>query len=140
MKLIFSLIIFCGFVSVGCSTQNVLKEYKDKEIIFGSGGGFTGQVNEYHLDAKGNLKKIVSLSGNESNLESVKKSDLKKIFNSISETDLCNTDFNHPGNIYYFIREIGINDTCEVIWGDPAQKVPEGIGELYNLLMSEISK
>lgn len=132
-------IIISVLMLTGCTTQKTINAFKDKDIVFGHGGGFTGQITEYHLDNKGNLNQKESLSGDQSPITRIKKADLAKIYESISEIDLCKTVYNHPGNRYYFIRKIDIKDTCEVIWGDSSHQVPEQIQELYNLLISKIT-
>lgn len=140
MKQLVALLIFLGALITSCGTQGVLHEYRNTKIIFGSGGGFTGQVNEYHLDAQGNLKMTESLSGTETKLGKVKKGDLKRIFNALSEANLSEIDFHHPGNMSYFIREVDKTTTHEVIWGNPDLQVPEEVQKLYNLLVSTINK
>lgn len=132
-------ILVSGFLFSGCSSQNILKNYNDQKIVFGDGGGFTGQVKTYHLDNIGNLSMTESLSNDQLQLKKVKKSELKKIFEKLSEIDLCHSTFNHPGNRYYFIKQEGEKDSCGVVWGDPGHQVPDKIQELYNLLMSTIS-
>lgn len=133
--ILFSLILF----TAACGPQGVLYEYQDTKIVFGSGGGFTGQVTEYHLDARGNLKMVESLSGEEAIMGKVKKSDLKAIYSALSDLDLSKADFNHPGNMYYFIEEVNTSKSDKVIWGDPEKKAPEGLQELYDLLISSMN-
>jgi len=132
------LLLILGLTSA-CGTQGVLYEYRDTTIEFGSGGGFTGQVTEYYLDATGNLKKIESLSATETNLGKIKKSNLKKIYKSLSELNFAKTDFDHPGNMYYFIREVNASSVNEVVWGSTDNQVPKEIQIFYDLLISSIN-
>jgi len=88
-----TIIFFSALLLVtACGPQGVLYEYQDTKIVFGSGGGFTGQITEYYLDARGNLKMVESLSGKESILGNVKKSDLKAIYKTLAELNLEKTD------------------------------------------------
>jgi hypothetical protein len=136
----FILIFFViAVISLACGPQGILYDYQNTRIVFGSGGGFTGNVTEYTLDANGNLKMTESLSGNETNLGKIKKSGLKKIYKTLSELDLSKMNSNQPGNMYYFIKEVGPTDTNEVIWGSPDHETPEGIQEFYDLLISSMN-
>lgn len=139
MKQLFTLLIFLSVLTISCGTQGVLHDYQDTEIVFGSGGGFTGQVTEYHLDTEGNLKMIESLAGNETTMGKVKKSDLKKIFSALSALNLAEMEINHPGNMTYFIKEINKEASNEVIWGSEDYTVPDELQGLYDLLIASMN-
>lgn len=138
MKKLIILCLFLGYFGCSCGPQGILYEYRDTEIVFGSGGGFTGQETEYHLDTRGNLFMIESLTGTKTNLGKVKKADLKKIYKTLAEINLAEADYNQPGNMYYFIREINKGSTHQVIWGSNDQEVPDGIQEFYDLLIASM--
>lgn len=139
MKRFIVILFVVAGINLSCGPQGVLYDYQSTRIVFGSGGGFTGNVTEYTLDANGNLKMAESLTGNESNLGKIKKSSLKKIYKALSELNLSGINSNQPGNMYYFIKEVGATDTNEVIWGNPDHETPEGVQEFYNLLISSMN-
>lgn len=139
MKKLIILWLFIGSVGCSCGPQGILYEYRNTEIVFGSGGGFTGQGAEYHLDAMGNLTMTESLTGNTTNLGKIDKSDLKKIYRKLSELNLAEIKYNQPGNMYYFIKEINKNETHKVIWGNIDQPVPPGIQEFYDMLIASMN-
>lgn len=139
MKKIYVVTLALLFLVTACGPQGVLYEYQDTKIVFGSGGGFTGQVSEYHLDARGNLKMIEGLSGKEVELGKVKKSDLKAIYKALDELDLSKINFNEPGNMYYFLQEVQSPKSYKVTWGSPDHQTPQGVQELYDLLISSMN-
>jgi len=140
MKKSLILLLFLGYMISGCKTQGALAGYQNTVIEFGSGGGFTGQTNTYSIDSKGYIKLVEGLLQNEKSLPRLKKSELKKIFQTLSDINLSKVEFDHPGNLYYFIREKSTSDTNEVIWGNPDQKVPQEIQDFYNLLNTTVNK
>lgn len=139
MKQTIVLLLFLVGLTTACGPQGVLYEYQDTQIIFGSGGGFTGQVTEYHLDARGNLSMFEGLTDTQTSLGKIKKSDLKKIYKTLSELNLSKININQPGNMYYFIKEVDSSATNEVIWGSPDYETPQGIQEFYDLLISSMN-
>jgi len=139
MKQFILLLFLLAGLNIGCGPQGVLYEYKDTQIVFGSGGGFTGHVNEYHLDARGNLSIFEGLTATKSNLGKIKKSDLKKIYNTLSEMNLSKIKINQPGNMYYFIKEVDSSATYEVVWGNHDYDTPKEIQGFYDLLISSMN-
>ncbi len=139
MKQFILAFLFISGLSIACGPQGVLYEYQNTQITFGSGGGFTGQVTEYNVDARGNLKRIDGLSGSETNLGKIKKADLRQIYKTLSEMNLSKMNMNQPGNMYYFIKEVDSSSIHEVIWGNPDYKTPDNIQEFYDLLISSMN-
>jgi hypothetical protein len=140
MKQSIVLLLFLGYMISGCKTQGALEGYQNTLIEFGKGGGFTGQEKTYSIDSKGNMQLVDGLLQNNQTLPKPKKSEVKKIFQALSDVDLSKIEFDHPGNMYYFIREISPSDTNEVIWGNPEQQVPQNIQDFYNLLNATINE
>lgn len=139
MKQFIIILFFISGIVLACGPQGVLYEYQNTKIVFGSGGGFTGQVMEYQLDARGNLKLIEGLSGAQTNLGKIKKSDLKKIYKTLSELNLSKMNINQPGNMYYFIKEVDSASINEVVWGNPDYDSPQDLQEFYDLLISSMN-
>ena len=137
-QFILAFLIISG-LTIACGPQGVLYEYQNTQITFGSGGGFTGQVTEYNLDARGNLKMIDGLAGSETNIGKVKKADLRQIYKTLSEINLSKMNIDQPGNMYYFIKEVDSSSTHEVIWGNPDYNTPVEIQEFYDMLISSMN-
>lgn len=123
---------------IGCSSQSVLHEYQGTDIVFGSGGGFTGRVSEYKLSSDGALELNESIVENKVDLQKLKKSSVKKIYSQLKEINFTSIDFNHPGNVYYFIKQSDGQSEHEVVWGDTDNEVPTEVRELYDLLVSSM--
>ena len=79
MKIFYFLISFVVLCS--CSASKVVSQVQS--IKFGSGGGFTGAVNEYELEANGSLSVIAK--GDTSQLKVVSKEQMEKIL-SLAES------------------------------------------------------
>lgn len=106
-------------------------------ILFGNGGGFTGQEIEYVLDENGTFMKNDRLKSEVTILPSLKKSELKKLFKEIKSLQLDTIHFNHPGNTYYFIKLNKNENTHEVVWGQHNSLPPAQVIQLYDLLISK---
>lgn len=98
-----------------------------KEINFGNGGGFTGEVKTYVLTADSKLLE----KGKE--LKKVKSKTTLSLYNkALAVKDYS---FNEPDNIYVFI-EIKTNEkTNRIVW-HVGSKIDDKIIELYNNLIS----
>ena len=117
------------------STQN-LDKTSENVILFGNGGGFSGQVVEYVLDEKGTFMKNDKLKKEVTVIPSLKKSETKKLFKEMQTLRLDTIHFQHPGNTYYFIRSNSSETSFEVVWGDPNNLPPPEIIQFYDLLIS----
>src|SRR5438045_3485120 len=93
---IYFLFAFFTLMITSCnSSKNAAGEYT--EIVFGSGGGVTGAVEEYHLMRDGTLKKGTEV------LHKINKSEMNKINRIFGKVDFKNTAIDDPSNIYYFM-------------------------------------
>jgi len=107
-------------------------------LVFGMGGGFTGEATQYKITRKGRVYKgsgvldiAYTMTGK------IKKSDARKLFEeseSLSDTTFC-----YPGNIYYYIQKACENDTLTYTWGEVHFEVPEPAGMLYKNAMSRFT-
>lgn len=132
-SLIFVLLIY------GCGPQGALYEYQGTNINFGSGGGYSGQVSTYTLSTTGKLEITESLTGKTALLPNMKKSKVKKVYSTLAEMDFEKIQFNHPGNMYYFIEQAKGDTTHKVVWGDGGEAVPAEVQSFYDLLISSMN-
>ena len=139
MRNLIIIFILILVITTSCASQKALTQYAGTEIVFGNGGGFTGQVNEYSLSTDGKITLVKSLEGDTVMINTVSKKTAGKIFNLFSQSGIDTLDFKHPGNKYYFIKERKDGIKHEVIWGDPAYQVPSSIENLYTLLLTNIN-
>jgi hypothetical protein len=136
MRKYFTLFLFALFLAASCQSTQQLDKNADKVIIFGSGGGFAGQENEYVLGNDGSLKMKEKLKSEMKQLPSLKRCRVKKLFKQPGVIQFETIDFKHPGNIYYFIRYKYSGGFHEVVWGDPKHPVPPEIKQFYESLIS----
>lgn len=126
-------------ITSSCASQKILTQYTGTTIVFGDGGGFTGQINEYTLSTDGKITVVKSLEGDTVILSTISKKAAGEIFTKLSVSGLDTLDFKRPGNKYYFIREMSEGIKHEVVWGDPEYAVPQQVENLYTLLLSKIN-
>lgn len=120
-----------------CNSTKNLNSTSEKVIVFGNGGGFTGQVTEYVLDENGTFMKNDKLKSEVEILPSLKKSAIKKLFKELQSIQFDTINFKHPGNTYYFIRSANSATSHEVVWGEPDNLPPTEILQFYDLLISK---
>jgi hypothetical protein len=130
---LFSLVTFFS----SCSSTKNLESGLEKAILFGNGGGFTGQVIEYVLDEHGTFMRNDKLTSEVTILTSLKKSEIKKLFKELDAMHFDTINFKHPGNTYYFIKSTNSTGTHEVVWGNPDNMPPAEVLQLYDLLLSK---
>jgi len=105
---------------------------QEKCVIVGSGGGIAGTATVYKITTAGKVLKgsgIEEIKYTESG--KIKKGKAKKYIQMASEQTQLNSQFNHPGNLYYFIRYTEGTTDRKVTWGDPAHPIPESMQKLY---------
>ena len=117
--------------------------YKKCQIIFGSGGGFTNLVNEYHLLENKKLYHKKSIDTVFSELGKQNADTVKILLGKTKVLFEDTTAFHNPGNMYYFIKFRKDNKTQEIVWGgskenitndDILQKTKDLYKELMNLV------
>lgn len=106
------------------------------QLIFGSGGGFANQVNEYRLLEN---KHLLFRKNNDSvftDLGKQKRKTTKKLFEESATLFQETPGINEPGNMYYFVRLLKDQQNQSVVWGRPNTQVPEKAKELHKQLMN----
>lgn len=130
-------ILICLFL--GCKSRQLSSETLfERELIFGSGGGFTGVVKTYILKGNGTLTYLESMKKDTVILSVISKKECQKIFKKLSELHLEDKTIKRPGNIYYFLKEKKQNKYSEVVWGDFNYTVPDEINSFYKSLYQYI--
>jgi len=111
-------------------------KYTDKQLIFGSGGGFTNQVSEYRLLED---SRLFYRKNNDSSFTELKKQDVKTTKRLLEDAKALFEDvpeLNEPGNVYYYIKLKNANNTQQIVWGRANTEVPEKAKDLYKQLMN----
>ncbi|MEO7988998.1 MAG: hypothetical protein ABI663_05615 [Chryseolinea sp.] len=133
MKLAYTILILSFFHSITSTAQ-------EKNITIGSGGGFAGTSTVYKITSSGKVfkgKGIGEIKYTECG--KIKKAHALKYIQSVSEQTQSNEQFNHPGNLYYFVGYAENSKDHKVTWGDVGHPVPESIQKLYQEINSAIS-
>ena len=123
MKYISTIIIL--FCSIFSSAQ-------EKSATIGSGGGFAGTAIVYKITPDGKVLKgrgVGEIKYTE--CAKIKKTHALKYLQSVSEQTQSYPEFNHPGNLYFFIGYAENTNQQKVTWGDAGNPVPESIQKLY---------
>jgi hypothetical protein len=108
-------------------------------LIFGKGGGFSGNVMQYRITHKGKIYKGSGLVDIRYTLAGkIKRSEAKKVFDEMNS--IHESAFHHPGNVYYFIRKVNEEYTTEYTWGENGYEVSESIRILYKNAMNRFSE
>ena len=108
-------------------------------LVAGSGGGFSGQVVQYYVLSNGDVYRTESLTKESSLHKKLSKKETKSIFKKLKELHLEKMDFNHPGNMSYFIEQHKKGNVSSVKWGDNKTETPPEVSSFYKFLMEKIS-
>lgn len=108
-------------------------------LVFGNGGGFTGQVTAFRLLKNG---KVLKGSGRTdiiyTEYAKLKRAEAKKFFFELN--DLKFVSFSEPGNMYYFIRYSHKKITLNYTWGATGFETPGQLKDIYRRLMSDVTE
>ncbi len=97
------------------------------ELIFGGGGGFTGEMNMYILKVNGTVLEGEKL---------IKKiSAQKAVAFYIRAEALKNYAYNAPGNMYSLLEIKSKDQKNTIVWEDRSEKVDVRVLELHKELM-----
>ncbi|WP_116983974.1 hypothetical protein [Emticicia sp. C21] len=119
-----------------CNKQINPLTYTKGQLIFGSGGGFANQVNEYRLLEN---KRLLFRKNNDTIFTDLGKQKGKTVKKLLKESEALfqeTSGINEPGNMYYFVRLQKDQQTQSAVWGRPNTQVPEKAKELHKELMN----
>ena len=123
----------------GCKTYSI-EELPETRLYFGSGGGFAGSFTEYLLLENGQFFKRESQKGDFVALPKVKRSQAKTLFSSWVVNKLGEQDFQHPGNLYHFVRMEEEGKSHRLSWGSSSHPTPDEIKQFYTSCNALIPK
>lgn len=110
-----------------CTADKLVSKTGVDEINFGTGGGFTGQVNSFKLNPGGALfDKInrIKKVNSKATLEAFKKAQ-----------ELKDYSFNSPENVYSFIEIKSKGKINRIVWSLSSSDVDKKVIDLHNSLM-----
>jgi len=135
------------FVFQSCSgsknSQKINHQLK-YSIVYGSGGGFTGFRSGKYIDSLGVIYKwegITFSKAQKVKIDSLSKSQIKKINDFLIKNPLENYSSNESGNSTIFLTLKASGKEIKFSWNENASssKVPAKVKEFYQLLL-DISK
>lgn len=110
-------------------------------VSLGSGGGFAGTATVYKVTPKGLIFKGTGMGDIKFDLcGKIKKARAREIIASVNNHAHSVTEFNHPGNLYYFITYSENQTQQTITWGDVDHPVPDEIKKLYDDIHSTVSE
>ncbi len=132
------LLVLATFLIFSCKTTTyTIDNLPEKQLYFGSGGGFTGMVNEYLLLENGQLFKVPS-PGQLEEMDKVKKKKAESIYMDYETLGFKELIFNQPGNIYYFIRMVDGESENFISWSDQRPLPEVKMMDFYKSLMETV--
>ncbi len=134
-------ILILSFLTVlffSCKSQYSIDELPEKLLVFGSGGGMTGGVTTYTLLENGQLFSYNSITKENKERETLPKNMAKIFFEKMQALKLSEMNFNHPGNLYYFIKQVDGEEYYAVTWGSQDHEVSNECLALYKELVEKI--
>jgi hypothetical protein len=125
---------------VGCHSQKYTPaDLNVRQLIFGNGGGFTGKVTQYILLESGQLFVNNLITQETIETRKISRQSAKQLFKRARNIKWSKHNFDHPGNIYYFVRLKEDRMLQEAIWGSTQHQVPKEIQQLYDQLLIIVS-
>jgi hypothetical protein len=127
---IFSVFLFSFlvFANTACNSVKSSSAGDYTEIIFGTGGGVTGAVDEYHLYPDGTIKK------NGAVVKKLSKMKMHKATLAFSKVDFNHVGLDDPSNIYYFLGYKSVLKDQKLTWNEETH-IPDPVQKAYNKLM-----
>lgn len=139
MKRILLLSLFSVFFFSCKSQQYTINDLPETQLIFGNGGGISGAVSTYTLLENGQLFHNNSLTKEHVEMESLTKKEAKSSFEKMKVLKISEINFNHPGNMYYFLEEVKGDSIHRVTWGSNDHKISEECKTFYKELRAMIN-
>jgi hypothetical protein len=103
-----------------------------KRLMFGEGGGFSGEVKEYILLENGQIFTRTSFTTISAELPKVPKKTAMKMFEQTEALKIKELEFIKPGNRYFYIQINSDSTTSHrVVWGSAKDTVPTAIESFY---------
>ncbi|WP_460978438.1 FAD-binding oxidoreductase [Spirosoma knui] len=113
--------------------------YTGRQVMVGSGGGFTGASTTYYLLDNGQLFGRRSSDSLYTSLGRQTATATKRVFTTVEKTcKIKTTKFNKPGNLYTFVQWRKGKETYRVAWGAPGTTVPERYPTFYRSFLKMI--
>lgn len=120
------------------SQQYTSNDLPDNQLVFGRGGGISGEINTYTLLENGQFFYNNSFTKENAEIKSLTKKEATSYFQKMAVLQLSEMNFNHPGNLYYFLEEVNGGERHRVTWGSNDHTISEKCKAFYKELRTLI--
>ena len=114
--------------------------YAGRIIVFGSGGGFTGKVEEYYVQDDGTVFHHSEIKKQVTEIASVGSEAVKKYFDKLDGINFKKLIYQKPSNMYYYVMERNGDAFHKVTWGDMKTPPPMAVKAIYDEMRNELVK
>lgn len=136
---LFSLFLLCCSPAKKSTQQQTQAYNLDRCVIFGSGGGFTGLITGYKIDAHGKVSgwsQTLNAERIEKPLYKASDDSARMLFATIDSIHFKTILFDQPGNYSRFITLVEGDSVYTVTWSNISP--PAGVMKLDELLQKFI--
>ena len=138
-RLVFSFIVLLFLAS--CTHKIATDKLPTTQILFGTGGGFTGEVREYALLEDGRILKMKKDAAEQEVVKKISKEKATSYYATLDSMPSKTWLYNVPGNIYHRItvKKDGKKDS-RIVWdgGKGDANAPAYIVQFYRNLRAEL--
>jgi len=94
------------------------------QLLFGSGGGFSGQTITYNLKSDGSFSKEDNIAHKKESLAKVKCKDIKAIRKLVAAVNFSTLNLSKPGNMSSFITLLQDGKEYKTVWSGSLAENP----------------
>jgi len=150
MKFIYlACILLAVLIIYSCKSQKInnqqidnsnKEETKNTFFIIGSGGGFTGKYNHFKVHNSGKVEKLSDETKIYESYSKIEKYLIANYFKELEALNIGEMDYDHPGNMTFFIQVVYDSKLHTIKWGDIKYQVNNRVELFYEKVMTEIYK
>ena len=124
-----------GLPFFSCKSRYLPDNYNKEQILFGSGGGFTGVVSTWCLQETGRLFFRESLDSTFMEVKKLSREEVGAVFTQLAELGLNDYQMERPGNMYSFIQLGNTEEAHRIVWDKMNPKIKPEVKAFYEQLM-----
>lgn len=112
-------------------TRFTADKLPEKQLRWGSGGGVVGKEKSWILLENGQIF-ATDMMGKTTEADKVSGKKAKSLFKTAGALGIAKMEFNHPGNMYYFLEWKEGDMVSRIVWGDKNLPVDKSVQTLYD--------
>jgi len=120
------------------STRYTTDNLPEKQLLFGSGGGFAGAYTTYILLENGQCFRLRQPGDQMEALPNLGRSATKKLWAEADALAMKDYAYNNPGNMSYYLEIKQDSTRNRLTWSDMAPVERQDILDFYQKLMNSI--